>query len=87
MADDTHEPHTDDAPTDDAPSLRQRLHQATGDREREAKALADRTDDAIDEEDAKLAVHRASGDFEEPAAPDQTARASDAEAAHDERSS
>jgi hypothetical protein len=83
MADEKH-----DAETDDEPTLRQRLHQATGDRDREAKALADRTaGDAVDEEDAKLAVRRASGDLEEPAAPDQTARTTDAEEAHDERSS
>jgi hypothetical protein len=76
---------TNASDSDDAPSLRQRIHQATGDRDREAKALADRFDDDVDEADAKLAVRRASGDLEEPAAPDQTARPADAEEAHEER--
>lgn len=46
-------------PSDDEPSLRQKLHSATGDREAEAKALADRTDADLD--DAKEAVNRAHG--------------------------
>ena len=45
----------------DAPSLRQRLHSATGDRDAEAAALADRSDD-VSEETAREAVRRAHGD-------------------------
>jgi hypothetical protein len=49
-------------PDADRPSLRQRLHAATGDRDAEAKALADRAGDEVDEETAKEAVQRAHGD-------------------------
>jgi hypothetical protein len=52
---------------EDTPSLRQLLHSATGDREAEARALADRAaqegDDDVDFEDARLAVRRAEGDL------------------------
>jgi hypothetical protein len=47
---------------DDTPSARQLLHAATGDRDAEAKALADRSSEDVSEEDAKLAVERAHGD-------------------------
>jgi hypothetical protein len=70
---------------DDSPSLRQRIHQATGDREREARALADRADDEIDERDAETAVRRASGDQTEPAADDQLATPTDAREVAEER--
>lgn len=49
--------------TEDEPSFRQKLHAATGDRDAEAKALADRTDDEeVDVEAAKVAVNRAHGE-------------------------
>ena len=50
---------------DDKPSLRQRLHAATGDRDREAEALADRSPDEVTEQDAKVAVNRAHGESPE----------------------
>lgn len=43
----------------DEPSLLQKLHSATGDRDAEAKELADRTDSDLDA--AKEAVNRAHG--------------------------
>ncbi len=51
---------TDRAPPDvdedeDEPSMHQKLHAATGDREAEARALAGRSDDEVTEEDAELA--------------------------------
>jgi hypothetical protein len=48
---------------DDKPSVRQLLHAATGDRDAEAKALADRADDDVDEDAAKVAVQLAQGDI------------------------
>jgi hypothetical protein len=52
----------DDNDRDDDPSLAQRLHAATGDREAEAEALADRAeDDDVDLDAAKVAVNRAHG--------------------------
>ncbi len=69
---------------DDDPSLRQKLHAATGDRDAEAKALADRSGDDIDVEDAKVAVTRAHGESVEDvdtdselASPDDAHRATD----------
>ena len=47
---------------DDKPSLRQLLHAATGDRDAEAKALADRAPDEVTPTDAKVAVQRAHGE-------------------------
>jgi hypothetical protein len=47
----------------DTPSLRQKLHFVTDDREAEAKALADRAGDDVDEEAALLAVSRAHGEL------------------------
>ncbi len=46
----------------DSPSVRQLLHAATGDRDAEAKALADRADVTVNEDDAAVAVKRAHGD-------------------------
>ena len=46
----------------DQPSIRQKVHSATGDRDAEAEALADRADDEVDVDDAKTAVARAHGD-------------------------
>ena len=83
MADDDTEAEPED---DDKPSLRQRLHSATGDRDAEAEALAERAPD-VTEEDAKEAVRRAAGDFgaDELAAPHDIATTDDARAARDER--
>ena len=71
----------------DKPGLRQRLHWATDDRDGEAKALADRAGDEVDEEAARLAVSRAHGevrDGKEPEKEDDLATVDDAkEAAHD----
>jgi len=43
-------------------TVRQALHVATGDREAEAQALADRTGGAVDDADARQAVRRTHGD-------------------------
>jgi hypothetical protein len=73
--------------SNDSPSLRQRLHAATGDREAEADALADRSPDDVDEEDAKVAVNRAHGHAPEDVDTDsELASPEDAEQAHEERS-
>jgi hypothetical protein len=72
------------AEKDDKPSLRQRLHWATDDRDAEAKALADRAGEAVDEEAARLAVSRAHGevrDGNETEKEDDLATADDAKAA------
>ncbi|MGD9792508.1 MAG: hypothetical protein AB7V43_03410 [Acidimicrobiia bacterium] len=60
---------TSPAPTPDPekPTLRQKLHWATGDRDAEAKALADRSTSEIDEDDAQLAVRRAHGEIRDGA--------------------
>ena len=68
----------------DKPGLRQRLHWATDDRDAEAKALADRAGDEVDDEAARLAVERAHGevrDGQEPAKDDDLATAGDAKVA------
>ena len=52
-------------PTDDtvgSAPIRQLLHAATGDRDAEARSLADRADDDVDEDAARDAVARAHGD-------------------------
>lgn len=69
--------------TDDEPSFRQKLHAATGDREAEAKALADRSGDDVTERDAMVAVQRAHGDagVDAPATASEFASPADAEAA------
>jgi hypothetical protein len=61
-------------------TLRQVLHSVTGDRDREAKALKDRSDDDVDEADARRAVQKAEGDLgkDQPAAPDELATPTDA---------
>jgi hypothetical protein len=59
MAEREHAP--EQASTEDEPSLRQRLHAATGDRDAEAKAVADRDED-VSERDAKVAEQRARGE-------------------------
>jgi predicted AAA+ superfamily ATPase len=52
-----------DEDQEDTPSVRQLLHAATGDREAEAKALADRAGAHVDEDEAKVAVELAHGDI------------------------
>ena len=54
--------HERDGNGDEEPTLRQRLHAATGDRDAEAHALADASDDDVTEHDAKIAVQRARGE-------------------------
>ena len=63
-------------------TVRQVQHKVTGDRDREAKALADRSDDDVDEQDARRAVQRAEGDLgpDEPANTDELATPADARA-------
>ncbi len=64
--DDTTTGHDDQRDqSEDEPSLRQRLHAATGDRDAEAKALADRAD--VDPDAARTAVNRAHGESIEDA--------------------
>jgi hypothetical protein len=82
----------EDAPQDERPSLAQRLHAATGDRDAEAEALRRRSPDEIDHDDAKIAVQRAHGeagaDISMPVEshPDEElAVPSDAAAVHEER--
>ncbi len=72
----------------DNPTLRQKLHAATGDREAEAEAVADRSGEDINEDEAEVAVRRAHGDIiaEEPTPQNDLASPQDAEAVHDERS-
>lgn len=75
---------TDTDEGNDKPSLRQRLHWATDDRDAEAKALADRAGDEVDEEAAKVAVGRAHGEVRdgvEPEKEDDLATAEDAKTA------
>ena len=71
----------------DKPSLRQRLHAATGDRDAEAEAVADRAGD-VSERDAKIAVQRARGErgvgAGEPEPANELATVADAEDVADE---
>lgn len=53
--------------TEDRPDARQLLHAATGDRDAEARAVAER-DDTVTEADARTAVRGAHGDI--PDGPD-----------------
>jgi len=70
----------------DRPSARQLLHAATGDREAEARALADRSEDDVTEADAKIAVERAHGDIQGATKPERdVASPEDAEAVNEER--
>jgi hypothetical protein len=87
MADDE---RADARPDDDEdqPSVRQLLHAATGDREAEAKALADRSGGDVSEDDAQTAVERAHGDVHgEPRAEQDVAAPDDARAVREEDSS
>jgi hypothetical protein len=81
-----------DDDTTERPSLTQRLHAATGDRDAEAEALQRRSGDEVEHDDAKIAVQRAHGEagVDRPMAveahPDEElAVPSDAEAVHEER--
>jgi hypothetical protein len=79
-------------PPSTRPTLRQALHSVTGDRAAEAGALADRVDDATEDE-ALEAVRRAHGDLgidETPGDHDgdhDIATPADAEAVHDRQDS
>lgn len=82
---------TDDETTE-RPSLAQRLHAATGDRDAEAEALRRRSGDEVEHDDAKIAVQRAHGEAgaDRPMAveahpEEELAVPSDAEAVHEER--
>jgi hypothetical protein len=84
MADDR-APQPDTIERGDKPSARQLLHAATGDRDAEAKALADRSGSEISEQDAKVAVERAHGDVHDERAPEHDVAApDDAKAAHED---
>jgi hypothetical protein len=77
----------EDENEDDKPSLRQRLHWATDDRDAEGKALADRAGEEVDEEAGRLAVDRAHGEVregKEPGKDDDLATVDDAKAAADD---
>jgi hypothetical protein len=76
----------DQSDDSDKPSLRQKLAWATGDRDAEAEALADRSPEGVTVDDAKLAVKRAHGDLgvEQPETESEIATPADAEAASDE---
>ena len=63
----------DETPKDEmdgSVTARQLLHAATGDRDAEARALADRAGDDVDEDDAREAVGRAHGDLARDAEPE-----------------
>jgi hypothetical protein len=85
MADDENKPD-DDSESSDKPTVRQKLAWATGDRDAEAEALADRSPDDVTVDDAKLAVQRAHGDLgvEQPETEGDIASPADAEAASDD---
>lgn len=79
--------HGDDSDTTDEPDggkIRQLLHAATGDRDAEARALADRAGEDVDEADAKRAVAQAHGDRTDRDVPDHdVATPDDARTARD----
>jgi len=62
MGDDVGDHTENDDDGEDVPSVRQRLHAATGDRDAEAQALADRSGDEVSVDDAKVAVQEAHGE-------------------------
>jgi hypothetical protein len=69
----------------DSPSARQLLHAATGDREAEAKALADRSEAEVGEADAAAAIQRAHGDVhDEPRPENDVASPEDAKVVREE---
>lgn len=84
----THDTSADDDDASDggSSSLRQKLHWATGDRDKEAEALAGRSGDHVTEQDAKIAVNRAHGDSPDSVQTDgPLATPEDAEDAREER--
>ena len=86
MAEDETSKPDDDSEGSDKPSVRQKLAWATGDRDAEAEALADRSPDDVTVDDAKLAVKRAHGDLgvDQPETESDIASPADAEAASDD---
>jgi hypothetical protein len=83
MADDRAE-QPDTIEQGDKPSARQLLHAATGDRDAEAEALAERSEGAVDEDEARDAVRRAHGDVhDEPSPEHDVASPDDAEKVRD----
>jgi hypothetical protein len=58
-----------DSRKEDSPTLRQRLHSATGDRHAEAEALEERAGRDVDGHAAEVAVRHAHGDIEAPNVP------------------
>jgi len=75
----------------DSPSLRQRLHSATGDRHAEAETLSDRAGDEVDDAEAEVAVRTAHGDIrsdvlEIDGASQELATTDDARTVHDRTS-
>ncbi|MEO8697474.1 MAG: hypothetical protein ABI658_28500 [Acidimicrobiales bacterium] len=73
----------DDSAENDKPGLRQRLHWATDDRDGEAKALADRAGEEVDEDAARLAVGRAHGEVRDGKEPEKEDDLATADAAKD----
>lgn len=76
----------DDDRTSEKPSLRQRLHAATGDRDAEAAALLDDAPAEVTPEEAKVAVQRARGEAgaDQPQTDGDVATPADAEEVHEE---
>jgi hypothetical protein len=74
--------------TDEVPTILQRVHWATGDRDAEAKELAKAAPDEVSQEDAKVAVKRAHGDVPSDRALDESevATVEEAESVHEEKS-
>ena len=56
----------------DKPTIRQLIHWATGDRDAEAKALADAAEGPVSRDEAKRAVQAAHGDIPSDKAPDDS---------------
>lgn len=71
----------------DTPTARQLLHWATGDRDAEAEALADASEDEVTEGEAKRAVQKAHGDvgYDGSDTGGDVATPSDAEEEHTDR--
>ena len=79
----------DENESSDKPSFRQKLAWATGDRDEEAEALADRSPDEVIVKDAKRAVQRAHGDLgvTQPETENDVASPADAQEASEEHKS
>ena len=61
-----------DGRSPDKPTIRQLIHWATGDRDAEAKALADAAEGSVSRDEAKRAVQAAHGDIPSDKAPDDS---------------